>query len=196
MADTNPSDEFGPRIAAAYSSTGPCIALGRAVKDGVVATDAVIQAPLSMLNRHGLIAGATGTGKTKTVQLLVEQLSDAGVPSFVADIKGDLSGLLEPGLTSERVSARVAELGMTWTPSGVPVSFFALGGIGTGVPVRASVSSFGPELLAKVLDANETQRSSLGLVFHYADERGLALLDLETFAPCSNFSPALKAKPS
>ena len=179
MTDSTRGADFGPRIAAAYATTSPTIALGKGVKDGAVVVDAAVQAPLSMLNRHGLIAGATGTGKTKTVQLMIEQLSAAGVPVFVADVKGDLSGLMEPGLASERVTSRITELGLTWNPNGVPVSFFSLGGIGTGIPVRATVSSFGPQLLAKVLEANETQRSSLGLVFHYADERGLALLDLD-----------------
>src|SRR4051812_17399447 len=146
---------------------------------GAVVADAVVQVPASMCNRHGLIAGATGTGKTKTLQLLAEQLSAMGVPVFAADVKGDLSGLLKPGETSDKVTARALELGVEWTPTGHPVSFLSLGGLGAGVPLRAAVSSFGPQLLSKVLGANETQSSSLSLVFDYADKAGLALVDLD-----------------
>jgi uncharacterized protein len=170
--------DFGARIGAAYATDGAAIDLGRAVLKGEVHRDGVVQIPLAMCNRHGLIAGATGTGKTKTLQLLAEQLSAAGVPVFAADVKGDLSGLTKPGERGDKVEARVEDLGATWDPSGHPVTFLSLGGIGPGIPVRATVSSFGPRLLAKVLGANETQTSSLSLVFHYADSAGLALLDL------------------
>ncbi|MEZ5178328.1 MAG: helicase HerA-like domain-containing protein [Acidimicrobiales bacterium] len=146
--------------------------------DGTTHPDAVVQVPLAMCNRHGLIAGATGTGKTVTLQLLAEQLSSAGVPVFTADIKGDLSGLVKAATPGERITRRVEELELQYTPAGSPVQFWALGGEGPGVPVRASVSSFGPQLLAKVLGANETQTSSLSLVFYYADQQGLPLLDL------------------
>ena len=131
-----------------------------------------------MMNRHGLVAGATGTGKTRTLQGLAEQLSAAGVSVFVADMKGDLSGLSTPGAADGPAPKRDAELGEQYTPTGFPVEYLALGGIGSGVPVRATVSDFGPQLLAKVLDANETQEQSLGLVFRYADEKQLPLLDL------------------
>ncbi|MEO7836987.1 MAG: helicase HerA-like domain-containing protein, partial [Acidimicrobiales bacterium] len=171
-------DEFASRITAAYASGGPALQLGRGVLDGVTLPEAVVQLPAAMCNRHGLIAGATGTGKTKTLQLLAEQLSTLGVPVFAADVKGDLSGLVKPGEPDERISARAAELGVGFDPAGYPVTFLSLGGLGPGVPVRATVSSFGPELLSKVLGANATQESSLSLVFHYADKTGLALLDL------------------
>src|SRR3954469_5801795 len=131
-----------------------------------------------MMNRHGLIAGATGTGKTKTLQGLAEQLSTAGVPVFVADVKGALSGVAEPGDAGSAAAKRAADLGLQFQARGFPVEFFALGGIGPGIPIRATVSDFGPQLLAKVLDANETQEQSLTLVFHYADAKGLPLLDL------------------
>jgi DNA helicase HerA-like ATPase len=131
-----------------------------------------------MLNRHGLVAGATGTGKTKTLQLMAEQLSAAGVPVFAADIKGDLSGLSTFGKDDEKISARAASVGQTWKTTAFPVEFFALGGEGTGIPLRVTMSAFGPTLLAKVLGLNDTQESSLGLVFHYADSAGLPLLDL------------------
>ena len=172
------ADEFASRIATAYATEGAALDLGRAMLGGSTFPGAVVRIPAAMCNRHGLIAGATGTGKTKTLQLMAEQLSALGVPVFAADVKGDLTGLSRPGEAGERVTARAGELGIQFTPAGHPVEFLSLGGLGPGVPVRATVSSFGPELLAKVLGANETQASSLSLVFHYADRAGLALLDL------------------
>ncbi len=146
--------------------------------DATTLSDVPIRIPLGMLNRHGLVAGATGTGKTKTLQLLAEQLSSHGVPVFAADIKGDLSGLSTPGAENPKISERATSVGQTWQATGFPVEFFAIGGEGTGIPLRATMSAFGPTLLAKVLDLNDTQESSLGLVFHYADRAGLPLLDL------------------
>jgi hypothetical protein len=178
MSPKKSSDDFAARIAAAYATDGAALGLGRGVHAGAVADEAVVQVPAAMLNRHGLIAGATGTGKTKTLQLMAEQLSTMGVPVFAADVKGDLSGLARPGQPSDGVTKRAGELGVEWAPSGFPVTFLSLGGIGPGLPVRATVSAFGPQLLAKVMDANETQASSLSLVFRYADDNGLALLDL------------------
>jgi DNA helicase HerA-like ATPase len=172
------TDDFAARIAAAYTPKGAALDLGRGVKGGTTFPEAVVQLPAAMVARHGLIAGATGTGKTKTLQLMAEQLSALGVPVFAADIKGDLSGLVKPGAGDQRVTDRVKELGIDWAPSGHPVSYLSLGGLGPGVPIRATVSSFGPQLLSKVLGANDTQTSSLSLVFHYADTAGLALLDL------------------
>jgi DNA helicase HerA-like ATPase len=169
---------FVERIAEAYRVEGPAIELGRGVHGGVLEQGAVVQVPLAMANRHGLIAGATGTGKTRTLQLLAEQLSAAGVPSLVADVKGDLSGLAVPGDPASKAGERADALGQAWEPAGFPVEYLALGGLGAGVPVRATLSDFGPALLAKVLGANETQAQSLQLVFHYADTRGLALVDL------------------
>ena len=117
-------------------------------------------------------------GKTKTLQGLAEQLSAAGTSVFVADVKGDISGLAAPGEAGGAAEKRMQALGKPFVPTGFPVEFLALGGIGPGVPIRATLSDFGPQLLAKVLQANETQEQSLGLVFHYADEKGLPLLDL------------------
>jgi DNA double-strand break repair helicase HerA and related ATPase len=172
------SEAFGARIAAAYASEGPAVELGRGILGGKIDPEAVVGIPTSMCNRHGLIAGATGTGKTKTLQLMAEQLSAQGVPVFAADMKGDLAGMSRPGEASEKVTSRAGELGVEWVPAAFPVTFLSLGGLGPGVPVRATVSAFGPQLLAKVLDANETQSSSLSLVFRYADQAGLSLLDL------------------
>ena len=174
------STSFGARITEAYATAGPVVELGKGMLDGATDPTAVVQMPVAMLNRHGLIAGATGTGKTKTLQLMAEQLSALGIPVFAADMKGDLAGLAQPApADDERINSRVAELEAEWSPAGTPVSFLSLGGLGAGIPVRATVSAFGPQLLAKVLDANETQASSLSLVFRYADDQGLALLDLD-----------------
>ncbi|MCJ1707632.1 helicase HerA-like domain-containing protein [Microbacterium sp. VKM Ac-2923] len=165
-------------IAAGYAADGAALDLGVLVNGGPVAS-VPVRIPLAMINRHGLVAGATGTGKTRTLQLLAEQLSENGVPVFAADIKGDLSGVAAPGAPSEKLTARTAAIGQEWTPLAFPTEFYALGDdVGSGIPVRATVSGFGPLLLSRVLGLNATQESSLGLVFHYADEKGLALVDL------------------
>ncbi|MFF3373325.1 helicase HerA-like domain-containing protein [Streptomyces sp. NPDC002680] len=166
-------------IASGYAFTGPALDLGALIWDGTCLPDAQIRIPLPMLNRHGLVAGATGTGKTKTLQLIAEQLSAQGVPVFLADVKGDVSGISAPGEMNDRVRSRSAEVHQRWTATGFPAEFYALGGIGHGIPVRATVTSFGPVLLSKVLQLNQTQEQSLGLIFHYADQKGLDLLDLK-----------------
>ncbi|TXS41346.1 DUF853 family protein [Streptomyces sp. uw30] len=166
-------------IAAGYTFTGPALDLGALLWDGRCLPDAQIRVPLPMLNRHGLVAGATGTGKTKTLQLIAEQLSAQGVPVFLADVKGDLSGVAAPGQSNDKVRSRAAEVHQQWTATGFPAEFHALGGIGRGIPVRATITSFGPVLLSKVLRLNRTQEQSLGLIFHYADTKGLELVDLK-----------------
>ena len=166
-------------IAKAYTFEGPAIELGALVTETKAHPDAQVRIPLSMLNRHGLVAGATGTGKTKTLQLMAEQLSTAGVPCVLADIKGDVSGLAAPGQSSDRIAARAKDVGIDWVPRGYPVEFLSIGGVGTGTALRATITSFGPQLLAKVMDMNDVQGSSLGLIFHYADKAGLPLLDLK-----------------
>jgi DNA helicase HerA-like ATPase len=173
-----PAKDFGSTIADAYKAGGARLELGRGVFDGRVVPEALVQVPLRMMNRHGLIAGATGTGKTKGLQGIAEQLSEAGVPVFAADMKGDLSGLSEPGGSDGVAAERWRELGETFEPKSFPTEYLALGGIGPGIPVRATVSDFGPLLLGKVLQANETQEQSLSLLFRYADQKGLPLLDL------------------
>lgn len=166
-------------IRVGYSFDGQAATLGVLIDGGEPVPDVPVRIPLAMFNRHGLVAGATGTGKTKTLQLMAEALSKAGVPVFAADIKGDLSGLASPGQPSEKLLARTVAQGQAWQPAAFPTEVYALGGEGTGVPLRASVSSFGPILLAKVLELNQVQEASLGLVFHYADQAGLPLLDLK-----------------
>ncbi|GLZ32117.1 ATPase [Lentzea sp. NBRC 105346] len=164
-------------IAAGYALEGAAIELGAVLVDDKVDPSAHVRIPLSMVNRHGLVAGATGTGKTKTLQLVAEQLSANGVPVVMADVKGDLSGLSQQGSSSDRITARSADTGDDWQPQSHPVQFLSIGTGGLGVPLRATVTSFGPILLSKVLGLNDTQESTLGLIFHWADSRGLPLLD-------------------
>lgn len=166
-------------IAAGYGFTGPALELGALLWDGACLPDAPVRIPLATLNRHGLVAGATGTGKTKTLQLIAEQLSANGVPVFLADVKGDVSGISAPGTPNDKVTERSAQVGQDWEAAGFPCEFYGLGGIGPGIPLRATVTSFGPVLLSKVLQLNQTQEQSLGLIFHYADSKGLELYDLK-----------------
>ena len=191
MAD----DDFDRAIADGYATRGAALDLGRAVHDLALHRDAAVRVPLATLNRHGLIAGATGTGKTKTLQVMAEQLSSAGVPVFVADVKGDVSGLAAPAESGGPAEKRMADLGLPFAPAAFPVAFLSLGGVGPGVPVRASVSDFGPQLLAKVLGANETQEASLALVFHYADTKGLPLVDLADLRALLTFLDSDAGKP-
>ncbi|MDQ1665772.1 MAG: double-strand break repair helicase HerA and related ATPase [Actinomycetota bacterium] len=178
MVKDEPSDIVA-EVTSGYAFSGAALELGALVVDGTARPEAAVRIPLSMVNRHGLVAGATGTGKTKTLQLMAEQLSAAGVPVLAADIKGDLSGIAQPGEPAEKTLSRAAEVGQQWTAAGVPVELLALGGEGEGIPLRATMTSFGPTLLAKVLDLSEVQESSLGLVFHFADKAGLPMLDLK-----------------
>lgn len=167
------------RVRDAYRAEGPVLPLGALVEGGTAEPRAQVGLPLRSMNRHGLVAGATGTGKTRTLQLMTEGLSRAGVPVFVTDLKGDLSGLAAPGVDGERLRERAVSVGQDWAPTAFPVEPYTLGGVGTGTPIRTTVTDFGPLLLAKVLGLNATQESSLGLVFHWADQQGLALLDLK-----------------
>ncbi len=164
-------------VRAAFPPSGTAVTLGAVVHDGACHPEPLVTLPLAMANRHGLIAGATGTGKTKTLQLIAEQISSAEVPVFMADLKGDLSGVAEPGKANDKITQRAADTGYTWAGKGFPVEFLSLTGE-RGAQLRATVSSFGPLLLAKVLGLNETQASVLSLVFKYCDDRALPLLDL------------------
>lgn len=166
-------------IRAGYRVEGEAITLGAAVVGDQTHADVPVRLPLAMMNRHGLVAGATGTGKTVTLQVMAEQLSNAGVPVFLADIKGDLSGLATAGTASDKLTERTTQTGMDWQSKASPVEFLALGGNGQGIPVRATVDSFGPLLLSRIMDLNETQESCLTLMFHWADERELPLDDLK-----------------
>ena len=166
------------RIADGYAVDGKALELGTVVVDGQADPTAEIRIPLATVNRHGLVAGATGTGKTKTLQLIAEQLSAAGVPVLMADVKGDLSGLSKPGEANDKTAARAKDTDDDWVATGYPVEFLSLGTEGIGVPVRATVASFGPVLLSKVLGLNATQESTLGLIFHWAKEAKRQLITL------------------
>ena len=180
-------------IRAGYAFAGDVLEMG-ALVNGDARADVPVRIPIAMLNRHGLVAGATGTGKTKTLQVLAEQLSAAGVPVFAADIKGDLSGIASPGTENPKLLERTAGIGQSWQAAASPTEYYTLGGLGTGIPIRATVSSFGPLLLSKVLGLNDTQESSLGLVFHYADKAGLPLLDLTDLRAVLNFLTSAEGK--
>ena len=194
---TGTSSEMTPaqHIAAGYSVDGEALVLGSVVVGDAVDPKALVRIPLSTVNRHGLVAGATGTGKTKSLQVMAEQLAAAGVPVVMADVKGDLSGLSKPGEPGEKTTQRAADTGDTWTPTGYPVDFLSLGTTGIGVPVRATITSFGPILLSKVLGLNATQESTLGLIFHWADQKGLPLLDLKDLRAVIQYLTSDEGKP-
>jgi DNA helicase HerA-like ATPase len=192
---TESSATSAQQIAAGYATEGTALELGSVVVDGVCEPTARVRIPLATLNRHGLIAGATGTGKTKSLQVLAEQLSAAGVPVVMADVKGDLSGLCRPGEPGDKIAQRAADTGDEWAPTAYPVEFLSLGTEGIGVPVRATITSFGPILLSKVLGLNRTQESTLGLIFHWADQQGLPLLDLKDLRSVIQFLTGEEGKP-
>jgi len=186
---------FRDAISAGYGFNEPTLIIGSAMLGDELFNDVRVAVPMSTLNRHGLVAGATGTGKTKTLQLLAGQLSKAGVPVFVADVKGDLTGLAAAGDgTNPKVQERVASLGWTFEAAGHPVEFLSLTGK-LGAQVRATVHSFGPLLLGKVLDLNETQTSILALVFKYCDDNDLPLLDLKDLAATLKYLSSDEGKP-
>ncbi len=171
-------EAFRTEMADGYRLDEPAITLGAPLLGDEVLKDVRVQIALSRINRHGLVAGATGTGKTKTLQILAGQLSDLGVPVFAVDVKGDVSGIGAPGdPTNPKVIERCQSIGWEFKAAGHPLEVLSLSGK-TGAHVRASVSSFGPLLLGKVLDLNETQTSILALVFRYCDDQHLPLLDL------------------
>jgi DNA double-strand break repair helicase HerA and related ATPase len=183
------------QIAAGYAVEGQALELGSVVVNGTADPTAQVRIPLATVNRHGLVAGATGTGKTKTLQVIAEQLSAAGVPVMMADVKGDLSGLSRPGVANDKIGARAKDTGDDWTPTAYPVEFLTLGTSGVGVPVRATISSFGPILLSKVLGLNATQESTLGLIFHWADQKGLPLLDMKDLRSVITYLTSDQGKP-
>ena len=167
-------------LRAGYGFDEPAVIFGRPLESSLQQSlnEVFVQVPLRSLNKHGLVAGATGTGKTKTLQVMAEQLSEAGVPVFLADLKGDLSGIAEPGTASPGIDARMQPMALPWSPGSCPIDVMSLTGQ-IGAPLRSSVTDFGPVLLAKALDLNDTQTSVLTIAFRYADEQGLLLLDLE-----------------
>ena len=171
-------DAFATAMGEGYTFSGPTIVLGAPLLDGECPADLHVKVPLRMMNRHGLIAGATGTGKTKTLQVLAEQLSLNGVPSLLMDIKGDLSGIAASGVSNEKIAARHLKMGVPYEPQALPVELLSLSDQ-AGARLRATISEFGPVLLGRILELNDTQQSVLALVFKYCDDHGLPLLDLK-----------------
>jgi len=171
-------DEFIEAIKAGYSFKGEAPQIGCGMINGEVISEAKIFLPLKSMNRHGLIAGATGTGKTKTLQVISEFLSDASVPVLLLDIKGDLSGIAAPGSMNDKLADRYKKLELTYTPEKFPAELLTLTGK-NGVKLRATVSEFGPVLLSKILGLNDTQGGVVALIFKYCDDNKLPLLDLK-----------------
>lgn len=182
----NNKEAFIQAIKDGYTFKGESVAIGCAVLDGEVVPEAVINLPLKTMNRHGLIAGATGTGKTKTLQVISEFLSDASVPVLLMDIKGDLSGIAAMGAANDKVNDRYQKLNMTYKPEQFPADLLTLSGQ-KGVRLRATVSEFGPVLLSKILDLNDTQGGFVAMIFKYCDDNKLPLLDLKDFIKVLQF---------
>ncbi len=184
---------YAAQVRDGYAFDGRMLPVGTYLETAPASGDPVpvkgvrVGIPMALLNRHALVAGATGTGKTRTLQLLAEGLSSAGVPVFLSDIKGDLTGMAEPGATSPKLESRTASTGQDWKPASFPMELFTLGGQGKGTPIRTTITEFGPVLLARVLRLNETQTSALQLVFHWADSQGMALLDLKDLRAVINY---------
>jgi len=176
---SNPQS-FIDAIKAGYTFKGENVKIGTAVLDAEVVAGADIFLPLKTMNRHGLIAGATGTGKTKTLQIFVKELSEASVPILLMDIKGDLSGIAMPGTTNEKINERSAKIGIEYKPTQFPVELLTLSKE-KGARMRATVSEFGPVLLSKILGLNDTQGGFVAMVFKYCDDKQLPLLDLKDF---------------
>jgi DNA helicase HerA-like ATPase len=173
-------EAFVQLIQEGYSFKGESFRIGAAVLDGEVLTGSDVHIPLRMMNRHGLIAGATGTGKTKTLQLMAEALSDASVPVLLMDIKGDLSGIAAAGTENNNIKERLAKIGGMYQPTTFPVELMSLSNE-KGVRMRATVSEFGPILLSKILGLNNTQEGLVSLMFKYCDDNKMPLLDLKDF---------------
>lgn len=171
---------FIDEIQKGYTSKGDSIFLGAAMYNGEVLKDASIKLPLKTFNRHGLIAGATGTGKTKTLQMITEALSKASVPSLVMDIKGDLSGIAAAGEINDKIKERIEATGFSFQPIAFPVEFYTLAKQ-NGVKLKATVSEFGPILISKILDLNDTQAGLVSMIFKFCDDKMLPLLDLKDF---------------
>src|SRR5882724_4447925 len=177
MADNT---KFLQSIKDGYAFKGESFKIGCAMLDGNVVNGADIIIPLKTMNRHGLIAGATGTGKTKTLQMLSEGLSDASVPVLLMDIKGDLSGIAAEGTTNDKIKERYQKLNLQYKPAAYPVDLLTLSNQ-KGARLRATVSEFGPVLLSKILGLNDTQGGFVAMIFKYCDDTKLPLLDLKDF---------------
>jgi DNA helicase HerA-like ATPase len=179
-------ESFEKVISESFQFKGDSIVLGAPKFKGEVLTGHFVKIPLKTLNRHGLIAGATGTGKTKTLQIIIEQLSSKGIPSLVMDIKGDLSGVAVPGSVNPSIQERHRQIGIPFEASGSPVSFLSLSD-DSGARLRATVTEFGPVLFSKILELNDTQSSVISLIFKFCDDNQLPLLDLDDIKKALNY---------
>ncbi len=172
--------KFIQEIEQGYTFKHDSFPIGGAMLNGEPIKNLLIKVPLETLNRHGLIAGATGTGKTKSLQVMAEQLSEKGIPVLLMDLKGDLSGLAKPSPGHPKIDERMNAIGLEFTPKGFPVEMFSLTGK-QGIQLRATVSEFGPILLSRILDLNDTQGGIVAVLFKYADDKKLPLIDLKDF---------------
>ncbi len=173
-------EQFRKHIDEGYATKGDFISMGAAMLNGEAVTDALVKIPLKTLNRHGLIAGATGTGKTKTLQVLAENLSEKGIPVLLMDLKGDLSGLAQSSPGHAKIDERHAQIGIPFEAKSFPVEMLTLSEQ-DGVKLRATVSEFGPVLLSRILDLSETQQGIVAVIFKYCDDNKYPLLDLKDF---------------
>ncbi|MCR9227036.1 MAG: DUF853 domain-containing protein [Flavobacteriaceae bacterium] len=173
-------EKFFEHLEQGYAMKGDYITVGAGMLDGETLTNAYVKVPLKTMNRHGLIAGATGTGKTKTLQVLAENLSDKGIPVLLMDLKGDLSGIAQPSPGHAKIDERQEKIGLPFEAKGFPVEILSLSEQG-GVRLRATVSEFGPVLLSRILDLSVTQEGIVAVIFKYCDDNKLPLLDLRDF---------------
>lgn len=179
-------EDFIQHINNGYLSKGESIVLGGAILDGEALSDAFVKVPLKTLNRHGLIAGATGTGKTKTIQVLSEQLSSFGIPVLMMDIKGDFSGIAKEGEEKSFITERHAKINIPYKVSAFPVELMSISEQ-SGVRLRATVSEFGPVLFSRILDLNDTQAGVVSVIFKYCDDNKMPLLDLKDIKKVINY---------
>ena len=178
--------DFIQQITDGYSSKGESITLGGAILDGEALADVHVKIPLKTLNRHGLIAGATGTGKTKTIQVLSEQLSSFGIPVLMMDIKGDFSGIAKEGEEKAFITERHAKINIPYNTANFPVELLSLSEQ-NGVRLRATISEFGPVLFSRILNLNDTQAGVVSVIFKYCDDNKMPLLDLKDIKKVINY---------
>src|SRR6267154_2024636 len=179
-------EKFVAAVNASYNFSGPSIYLGAGVYENEILANAKVNLSLRMMNRHGLVTGATGSGKTRTLQLIAEQLSAVGVSVFMPDMKGDITGIALEGALNDKITERANALNIKFSPSGFPVEIYSLSGK-VGAQMRATVTEFGPVLLSKVLELNEVQSSVLMILFKYADDKQLPIVDLNDLKKVLNY---------
>ena len=179
-------EDFVAAINKSYTTALPSIHMGAGIYNGEILADAKVSLPLRMMNRHGLITGATGSGKTRTLQLIAEELSAAGVPVFMPDMKGDLSGMAKEGATNDKINERAEAIGIPFVPTAFPIELYSLSGK-LGAQMRATVTEFGPTLLSKILELNDTQTGVLNILFKYSDDKKLGIVDFDDLKKVLNY---------